>query len=155
MNPGVNIQVFIDLENIQPPFAEERARYRLSSLFQGIEKYLLANGYQIERIWACARERLPKETKRAIDSVFSEFGAIMSWTRHVIADKEIERELLRRRYDGDLSPAILFISGDNDFAEVLCGLRANGTEILVSGRQVGRRLKANADRVVDYIDLMR
>ena len=148
-----NIQVFIDLENIQPPFAEARARKRLVTLLEGIGRYLQLNDYKIEHIWACARERVPKETKSVIDTVFGEFGGVMIWTRNVIADIEIQRELMNRSHCGTLSPAILFISSDNDFVEVLLALQAGGTEVLVSGINVGRRLQQIANRVVPFVEL--
>lgn len=149
-----NIQVFIDLENVQPPHAEERARRRVSSLLSGIETYLEANGYRLQRVWGCARPRSPDKTRQVIDAVFAEFGAVMHWTKQVIADYEIRDEVQRRLQAGLLSPAILFISSDNDFSRILCDVRNAGIEVLVSGMNVGGQLQQSASRVISFSEFV-
>jgi hypothetical protein len=148
-----NIQVFIDLENVQPPQAEERARKKVTSLLTGIHNYVESNGYSLGRVWACARMRGPEKTRKVIDTVFADFGAVMFWTKKIIADTEIRQELIRCWDTGVLSPAILFISSDNDFAGVLYDLKGAGFEVLVSGAQVGGVLRQSANRVVSFADI--
>ena len=149
----IKIQVYIDLENIQPPHAEERARLRVSRLLSGIKKYLEADGYCIERVWACSKPRAPQGTRRVIDEVFADFGYVMYWTKQAIADYEIRQQLRVRWEAGILSPAILFISNDNDFSRDLLILRGAGIEVLVSGTSVGSQLRQSASRIIAFSEM--
>jgi hypothetical protein len=154
MNTLIGVHVLVDLENVCNTTDVSASGY-LDQVLKMLPVVLRAQGYTAVSgtVFAAKKKNKtpPFEVQRYWTTYFASLPLKwrMIWTT-MIADVALIQVARRKLSCGELSPAVLLISGDGDFVPLVKEIRSNGVSVLVTAERMSRLLRLESDLCLDW-----